>query len=284
MVRQFIGYCPQENALFSHFTVHDTLYFYCQLKGVKEPVEDIANRYGLGKYLKTVTTKLSVGNKRKLIFALALMNNPKMLLLDEPSTGVDPESRRIMWKNINRLERTNPEDNMILSTHSMEEAEILCDTVSWLKKGNFVCIGNPEKLKLQFSAGYHLHIKFNQVEQGEVLDSNKIINELNVIVNNLQGLNNAIMIYPNLISYYDLLYKALLLIKDNCDSIVLNQIGDDMSFELIIKISQGKEGEVFYTVLNMKNINDTISEVNISMESLENVLTSCENSASVLGV
>ena len=284
MVRQFIGYCPQENALFSHFTVHDTLYFYSQLKGVKEPVEDIANRYGLGKYLKTVTTKLSGGNKRKLIFALALMNNPKMLLLDEPSTGVDPESRRIMWKNINRLERTNPEYNMILSTHSMEEAEILCDTVSWLKKGNFVCIGNPEKLKLQFSAWYHLHIKFNQVEQGEVLDSNKIINELNVIVNNLQGLNNAIMIYPNLISYYDLLYKALLLIKDNCDSIVLNQIGDDMSFELIIKISQGKEGEVFYTVLNMKNINDTISEVNISMESLENVLTSCENSASVLGV
>ena len=109
MVRQFIGYCPQENALFSHFTVHDTLYFYCQLKGVKEPVEDIANRYGLGKYLKTVTTKLSGGNKRKLIFALALMNNPKMLLLDELSTGVDPESRRIMWKNINRLERTNPE-------------------------------------------------------------------------------------------------------------------------------------------------------------------------------
>ena len=88
----------------------------------------------MGKYLKTVTTKLSGGNKRKLIFALALMNNPKMLLLDEPSTGVDPESRRIMWKNINRLERTNQEYNMILSTHSMEEAEILCDTVSWLKK------------------------------------------------------------------------------------------------------------------------------------------------------
>ena len=62
------------------------------------------------------------------------MNNPKMLLLDEPSTGVDSESRRIMWKNINRLERTNPEDNMILSTHSMEEAEILCDTVSWQKR------------------------------------------------------------------------------------------------------------------------------------------------------
>ena len=281
-VRKFIGYCPQENALFSHFNVYDTLFFYSQLKGVKESVEEIANRFGLGKYLKTVSTKLSGGNKRKLIFALALMNNPKMLLLDEPSTGVDPESRRVMWKNINHLEKTNPEYNMILSTHSMEEAEILCDTVSWLKNGNFVCIGNPERLKLQFSAGYHLHIKFNQLENSKPFDNNEIVNELNMIVNNIQLLNNAIMINPNIVSYYDLLYKALLLIKDNCDSIVLKQIGDDMSFELIIKISLGKEGEIFYTVLNMKNMNENLSEINISMESLENILTSCENGYSVL--
>ena len=252
------------------------------MKGVNESVEEIANRFGLGKYLKTVSTKLSGGNKRKLIFALALMNNPKMLLLDEPSTGVDPESRRVMWKNINHLEKTNPEYNMILSTHSMEEAEILCDTVSWLKNGNFVCIGNPERLKLQFSAGYHLHIKFNQLENSKPFDNNEIVNELNMIVNNIQLLNNAIMINPNIVSYYDLLYKALLLIKDNCDSIVLKQIGDDMSFELIIKISLGKEGEIFYTVLNMKNMNENLSEINISMESLENILTSCENGYSVL--
>ena len=103
-----------------------------------------------------------------------------------------------------------------------------------------------------------------------------------MIVNNIQLLNNAIMINTNIVSYYDLLYKALLLIKDNCDSIVLKQIGDDMSFELIIKISLGKEGEIFYTVLNMKNMNENLSEINISMESLENILTSFENGYSVL--
>ena len=91
------------------------------------------------------------------------MNYPKVLLLDEPSTGVDPESRRVMWKAINTLSKGGHQYNMILSTHSMEEAEILCDTVSWLKQGNFVCIGNPEKLKLQFSAGYNLHVKFNTI-------------------------------------------------------------------------------------------------------------------------
>ena len=77
---------------------------------------------------------------------------------------------------------------MILTTHSMEEAEILCDTVSWLKQGNFVCVGNPEKLKLQFSAGYKLHIKFNAIE-GNVVTEGDNIGDLGMLVNNLQLVN-----------------------------------------------------------------------------------------------
>ena len=282
-IRQFIGYCPQENALFNHLNVYDTLSFYKSLKGVYEPVEEIANRFGLGKYLQTITTKLSGGNKRKLIFAIALMNNPKMLLLDEPSTGVDPESRRIMWKNINHLESTNPEYNMILTTHSMEEAEILCDTVSWLKQGNFVCVGNPEKLKLQFSAGYKLHIKFNAIE-GNVVTEGDNIGDLGMLVNNLQLVNYALTQVPASQGYFALLYKALSFIRDKCSQIVLNEIGDDFSFELTVKISKENQGEVFYKVLNMKNVNDTISEISINMQSLENILTSCENASNILGV
>ena len=285
IVRKFIGYCPQENALFSQLSVYETLYFYCQLKGVEESVEDIANRFGLGKYLKTISTKLSGGNKRKLIFAIALMSNPKILLLDEPSTGVDPEARRIMWKNINNLETTNSQYNMILSTHSMEEAEILCDTVSWLKNGNFVCIGNPEKMKLELSAWYHLYIKFNKIkDEQQLLDNTKVVNELNMIVNNIQVLNNAIEINPNIVYYYDLLYKVLLMIKGNCNYITLKQVEYDMSFELIMKISEGKIGEVFYTLLNMKNSNDNIAKVNISMESLENILTFCDSNINSISI
>ena len=94
---------------------------------------------------------LSGGNKRKLSVSMAMIGNPALIFLDEPSTGVDPESRRIMWKHINEIPKQQQNFNMVLSTHSLEEAEILCDTVGWMKKGNFICIGNPEKLKLQFS-------------------------------------------------------------------------------------------------------------------------------------
>ena len=66
-----------------------------------------------------------------------------------------------MWKNINELSNNNNKYNMILTTHLIEEAEILCDRVSWLKSGNFVCLGNPQQLKLQYSEGYNIYIKFD---------------------------------------------------------------------------------------------------------------------------
>ena len=269
--------------MFNHLSVYDTINFYRRLKGVNESVEAICERFGLGKYLNTISTKLSGGNKRKLIFALALMNNPKMLLLDEPSTGVDPESRRVMWRNINQLEKTNNKYNMVLTTHSMEEAEILCDTMSWLKKGNFVCIGNPEKLKIKFSAGYHLHIKFNLTEAIEQEEENAIgylgmMMKDNVIINKTLEHNKESK------KYFELLYKALSVIKEQCESFELNEVGDDFSFELTIRVSKEKQGEVFYNVLNMKNSNDTISEISINMQSLENILTSIENAETILGV
>ena len=156
-----IGYCPQINPLFDFMKVREILQFYSKLKISNETPESVCQKFGLSKYLDTYTVNLSGGNKRKLTFAIAMMNKPTLLLLDEPSTGVDPESRRIMWRNINELSNSGHRYNMILTTHSMEEAEVLCDTVSWFKAGNFITKGNPEELKIQYSAGYKLHIKFD---------------------------------------------------------------------------------------------------------------------------
>ena len=275
-IRHFIGYCPQENPLFDYMKVKEIIKFYLELKGLNESVNNICEKFGLEKYLETYCINLSGGNKRKLSFAIALMCYPKLVLLDEPSTGVDPESRRVMWKNIMDLSKKNKNLNMILSTHSMEEAEVLCDTVSWLKSGNFLSIGNPEKLKITLSAGYKFHIKFIQLSQNLINDE---INEesLETFSSSIKGLNNTHLEFikknPNIQPYLKELGNIIESIKPNCSELVLQKINKDFSFDFNIHVLKEKQSELFIQVLNMKKINNLLSEISISMESLENILT-----------
>ena len=278
-LRTMIGYCPQINPLFDFMKVKEIIKFYLELKTCKETVESICYKFGLSKYLNTYTVNLSGGNKRKLTFAIAMMNNPTMLLLDEPSTGVDPESRRYMWRNINELSDSGHQYNMILTTHSIEEAEILCDTVSWLKNGNFVCVGNPEELKLEFSQGYKLHIKFDDSEINKEKSNDKvdeIMNNLKELVFGLDAFENIILENKNVYveNYLVGLFKILQRIKDKTKKIEINDIRQDMSFELGLEIIKEKQKDLFIEILNLKNINKQISELSITMESLENILTS----------
>ena len=278
-IRQFIGYCPQENPLFDYMKVKEVIKFYLSLKNVNQSVMNICQRFGLEKYLETYCINLSGGNKRKLSFAIALMCNPKILLLDEPSTGVDPESRRIMWKNIMDTSKKRDYFNMILSTHSMEEAEVLCDTVSWLKSGNFLSIGNPERLKIELSAGYKLHIKFIKFNEDngdikENIDTSMNINiNINTEINGLNNYSNLINSNKELQGYVKELETIIASIKDKCSNIVLLKINKDFSFEFNIHVIKEKQSDLFIQVLDMKNTNKLLSEINISMESLENILT-----------
>ena len=278
-IRTMIGYCPQINPLFDFMKVKEIIKFYSELKTSDESVETICSQFGLSKYINTYTINLSGGNKRKLTFAIAMMNKPTLLLLDEPSTGVDPESRRIMWRNINELSYSGHKYNMILTTHSMEEAEILCDTVSWLKSGNFICLGNPEELKLEYSAGYKLHIKFDDNEINKEINNNKIEDVFNNIKEYVYGFDifeNVILKNKDVMieNYLNGLIQIVQRIKDKTKKITINEIGKDLSFELIIEIIKEKQKELFSEILNMKNVNKEISEMNITMQSLENILTS----------
>ena len=275
-IRTMIGYCPQINPLFDFMKVKEIIQFYSDLKTCNESVETVCQKFGLEKYLETYTVNLSGGNKRKLTFAIAMMNRPSLLLLDEPSTGVDPESRRIMWRNINELSNTGHQYNMILTTHSMEEAEVLCDTVSWFKAGNFITKGNPEELKIQYSAGYKLHIKFDDSQIGKG-NSDTLIEAYNIINSKITGFNNYYNIINNNIRfepYLRGLNNIIEKIKDKISNITLYSIGKDFSFELIISIIKERQKDLFIEVLNMKNKDNTISEMNIAMQSLENILTS----------
>ena len=295
-----IGYCPQENALFDYLTVEEVLNFFKNLKKDENQIDInlIYEKFGLIKYKNKKTVNLSGGNKRKLNFAIALMNNPKIILLDEPSTGVDPESRRLMWINLLSLKR---EYNMILSTHSMEEAEILSDRVGWMKEGQFSVEGVPEELKIKFSSGYYLFIKFIPIKLlkenniSDLIELNDIIKKLKKIfkkeedINILIGNNDINDNRNNIINNPNELNK----INHNDNCLVLNKVNDvfeklegkykdikiierdvdNNSFKFLIHVEQNNQGKLFKTILNIKNNMEEVSEININIESLENIFT-----------
>lgn len=124
-----IGYCPQNDAVFSLITVEEHLYFYAKLKGIRdekqaELITKIMLDMNLTKHKSTLAGELSGGNRRNLSVAIAILGNPKLILLDEPSTGMDPDTRLRMWEAVSKI-FVNKKSVMIVSTNSMEEAQAL---------------------------------------------------------------------------------------------------------------------------------------------------------------
>ena len=199
-----------------------------------------------------------------------MMNKQKILLLDEPSTGVDPESRRIIWKNILDLNLTH-KYNMILSTHSMEEAEVLCDIVSWLKEGQFECIGNPEQLKIYFSNGYIFQLKLKKNLNNKKVneDCNIILKELKNKINGTDKLNNKI---KNDCYFLNKLNFIVDYIQDKCSLFFINNILQENIIEFIIKINEENQNKLFSSILSLKRKFDFIDEISLNMQSLENIL------------
>ncbi|NXP86192.1 ABCA9 protein, partial [Passerina amoena] len=169
----FLGYCPQENPLWLELTPLQHLRLYAAVKGLHPEDADaavhrIVNALQLQGYLNKKVRKLSPGITRKLCVALSLLGNPSVLLLDEPSTGMDPNGQRCVWKTI-RDALQSKESGAILTTHYMEEAEAVCDRVAILVSGQLRCIGSIQYLKNKFGRGYLLEIKAKDAESSDAL-------------------------------------------------------------------------------------------------------------------
>ena len=261
-------------------TVKEIIQFYLKLKSCNENAESICQKYKLNNYLNTYIENLSKGNKRKLTFAIAMMNKPRLLLLDEPFNDIDPLSRRIMWRNIMELSKSGHKFNMILATHSMEEVEILCDTVSWLKEGNFIIKGKPEKLKLEISEGYKFYIKFDEININNIITNSnsnnlkELIEEASKLIEGFVKHSNFIISNPSFGPYLEKLINIINKIKDKTERIYLESIGKDFSFNFVISINKEKRSDLFSFILNLKNTDESISEISIKFPSLENALTS----------
>ncbi|KAL3242105.1 hypothetical protein MRX96_021472 [Rhipicephalus microplus] len=155
--QQYIGYCPQFDALYDELTAKEHLRLYSRFRGI--PVKDenkviewTLQKLGLTSYADRVVGTYSGGNKRKLSTAIALLGGPPVIYLDEPTTGMDPYTRRFLWDLIQDLVRGGR--SVILTSHSMEECEALCTRLAIMVNGHFKCLGSIQHLKNRFGEGY----------------------------------------------------------------------------------------------------------------------------------
>jgi len=147
--RKIIGFCPQKPNVNKDLTVEQNLYFAGMFYGfshceVKKRMDELIERYNLSKYCMMRPDVLSGGYMRRLLIARSLMSSPRLLILDEPTVGLDPNIRRKIWENIRDLKKIGV--TVILTTHYLDEAEVLSYRIVVLHKGKVRLIDTPESL------------------------------------------------------------------------------------------------------------------------------------------
>ena len=161
-------------------TVLEHLRIYAALKGIKteyreQIVQKTIREMDLESYVDTRANNLSGGNKRKLSVAMAILGNPPLVFLDEPSTGVDPQAKRFMWNIISKISTQRKQSAVIITTHSMEEAEALCTKMGIMVSGLFKCFGSSQHIKNKYGTGYEIEVKIKTLKEQEV---NEILQQL----------------------------------------------------------------------------------------------------------
>jgi ATP-binding cassette subfamily A (ABC1) protein 3 len=168
-----LGVVTQNNSLWDRLSVESHLKLFARLRGVpedlvKKVVDGTIDQLELTPHRHKLAMRLSGGMKRKLCVAIALIGDPEVVLLDEPSAGLDPVSRRNLWSVILR---TMSHRAVILTTHSMDEAEALCKRIGIMVKGQLRALGTKQHLKNKFGSGYELIVKLIIKEQNLIRQS-----------------------------------------------------------------------------------------------------------------
>ena len=152
-VRKLIGVCPQELALYPELSATDNLVFFGRMAGLsgraaKIAAQDNLERVGLQDRARDKVDDFSGGMKRRVNLAIALMSRPQLLFLDEPTVGIDPQSRNHIFETVEELRDAGM--TVLYTTHYMEEADRLCDRLAVMDHGRIIRIGTPNALKAEF--------------------------------------------------------------------------------------------------------------------------------------
>ena len=168
-IRSRIGVCPQEDTLDLEITVRDNLFVYGRYFGlpravVRERVDELLEFVQLSEKADAMVEDLSGGMKRRLTIARSLINRPEVLLLDEPTTGLDPQARHVVWDRLFRLKQQGV--TLVLTTHYMDEAEQLTDRLVVMDKGVIVAEGSPLSLIAEHSTREVAELRFGVASEG----------------------------------------------------------------------------------------------------------------------
>ena len=195
-LNELFGYCPQFDAIFELLSVYENLEFYASIKGIKKSsIQSLVNamikEMALDEFTNKIAGRLSGGNKRKLAVAISMLCNPPIILLDEPSTGMDPEARRFMWSVIHKMSTKGRKSSVIMTTHSMDEAETLCKRMGIMVNGEFVCMGKANQIKDKYGYGYEADVRIkpmNESQKKEIYDKFNIDKNLLVSFENINSI------------------------------------------------------------------------------------------------
>lgn len=172
-IRARLGVVPQENNLDTELTVEENLmiygrYFDLPRSEIRMRIEELLDFAQLSDRKKSKVEPLSGGMKRRLTIARGLINRPEMLILDEPTTGLDPQARHLLWDRLYRLKQVGV--TLIITTHYMDEAEQLCDRLVIMDKGKIVGEGSPRQLIEQHSTREVIELRFRTGQQEKEVD------------------------------------------------------------------------------------------------------------------
>ncbi|TWJ18364.1 ABC transporter ATP-binding protein [Geobacter argillaceus] len=163
-IRRLIGVVPQENSLDRYLTARENLELHARLHGMpaqryRQRIDEILTLMGLAERQNDFPDTYSGGMLRRLVVARALLHEPKLLFLDEPTTGLDPQSRRAVWDYVRSVAGSM---TIILTTHYLEEAEQLCDRIAIIDHGRLIALGSPQELKARLTGGAVYEIEFGR--------------------------------------------------------------------------------------------------------------------------
>ncbi|KAJ6244724.1 atp-binding cassette transporter subfamily a abca [Anaeramoeba flamelloides] len=196
IIHTFTGICTQEDRLWDDLNGQETLEFYAKIHGfrgqeLKDLVAKTLNETGLYGDRKKKIKEYSGGMKRRMSVGCAIIVQPKILYLDEPTTGLDPKSKRDIWDILNTIKGSGSGTSIILTTHSMEEAEALSDRIGILNSGKLHTIGTSQQLKSHYGKIYKLAMKVGAAENEKLAtDFIKTLVPKMKIMNSISGFYN----------------------------------------------------------------------------------------------